>query len=1551
MKRVMPICLMVLLVLSAISFFAPLIVAETSLPEDDPMTVSWDGDQDNYTTDVSTDSYSVVGIKTHQFHETDKGFGLETYDNQEHVGDPVTEIWSGSPYNTVFSVIDGRELSSNETYYPIVREGEDVSIGDEYTIEYEGPNTVETLDIDTPQGGEFISNETFDAYQVELEAGTTYNITVDTPVGSEYPLYLLNGVEDSVGDSTDPDNFKSKGNHIALSASTTDGATQEIVVTPTETQPYCIAVLNRNGFEGSYDVSVRTDFDMENDPKEMTYLEGTGDVGDPRVTPESGNYTMEMSTDSYSVVGIQPHQFHDPGEGFRLETYDNQQHIGDPMTETRSTSGSFETVFSVIDGRELTSNETYYPVVKGEDVSLGDGYTIEYEGPNTVQNLGINSSHEDGFTSDEVFDAYQVELEAGTTYNITLDTPPGSLYPLYLLDGTKDSVADSTYPDYDECSGDHLAVSASTTDEATQEVVVTPTETQPYSIVVLNRNGFEGSYDISVRTDFDMEDDPKEMTYLEASGDVGDPRVTPENGNYTMEMSTDSYSMVGIKTLQHHDPGEGFRLDTYDNHEHIGDPMTETRSTGGSFETVFSVIDGRELSTNETYYPVVKAEDQVSLGDKYTIEYEGPDTVETLEIDTSEQGEFASDEVFDAYQVELEAGKTYNITLDTPIGSLYPLYLLDGTEDSVADSTAPAYVECSGDHLAVSASTTDEATQEVVVTPTETQPYSIVVLNRNGFESSYDISVRTDFDMEDDPKEMTYLEASGDVGDPRVTPENGNYTMEMSTDSYSVVGIKTLQYHDPGEGFRLDTYDNHEHVGDPVTSTISTGGNFETVFSVIDGRELSTNETYYPVVKAEDQVSLGDEYTIEYEGPDTVETLEIGTSEQGEFSSDEIFDAYDVKLTAGATYNITLDSPDISQYNLYLLNNTYNTISNPLEKSEISDLEEPQNITFVPEETGYYNIVSTNPSRFATNYTISVDLYLEPANFSVEIISPEEGAEISKGEEVAVEYTIENIGETEFTEEVGFLVDDELEKNVELTLAPGEEHTDEFIWTAESVGEYRLKVASEDDIDEVEVAVIEEVTEYELTIETEEGGTTDPDPGTYTHEEGEEVVVEAIPDEGWNFVNWTGDYEGTEENITMVMDENKTITAHFEEELESYALTVTVEGEGSVDVDPDQEDYEEGTEVTLTAVPAENWTFIEWTGDHEGENDEITVTMDSDKTITAHFEEEVIEEPYFEVEIIEYDDEVVEGEDVAIDYVVTNTGEVEGIQDILLTIGDEEFVVEENLGLSVEEEYQDVFVWETEEGDEGTYDISIESEDDQHELVEAVKVEEKEELEPANLELHELLVDGEPLKVTVEKDEEVGITAEVENLGDMEGEVVITIYEDVDGDLEVVDSQTYTIEGGEVEDITEEHVFDEEGNYVVELSEDEMLMENVMVEVEDTVDDEGDGGDEGILSYWWIFLILAMGLVLIVILAVLAKGRDTSEDNQEDSSQLEQAPGGEKVEETPPPEEETEPPTGEDDVENTPPPEDSEETSSEEGSGSSGVEEDNQVSTPPPPEE
>jgi len=138
-----------------------------------------------------------------------------------------------------------------------------------------------------------------------------------------------------------------------------------------------------------------------------------------------------------------------------------------------------------------------------------------------------------------------------------------------------------------------------------------------------------------------------------------------------------------------------------------------------------------------------------------------------------------------------------------------------------------------------------------------------------------------------------------------------------------------------------------------------------------------------------------------------------------------------------------------------------------------------------------------------------------------------------------------------------------------------------------------------------------------------------------TYKKGTEVELNTVPEEGWHFVEWTGDHESEEKEITIAMNGDKTVTANFG--INEYYLEIKLEGEGTTSPEEGIHRYEHGDIVILQAIPTEGWKFVEWTGDYEGTEEEITITMKEDMEITAHFEEE------YEAEDYEAEDERIPG--------------------------------------------------------------------------------------------------------------------------------------------------------------------------------------------------------------------------------------------------------------------------------------------------------------------
>jgi hypothetical protein len=143
---------------------------------------------------------------------------------------------------------------------------------------------------------------------------------------------------------------------------------------------------------------------------------------------------------------------------------------------------------------------------------------------------------------------------------------------------------------------------------------------------------------------------------------------------------------------------------------------------------------------------------------------------------------------------------------------------------------------------------------------------------------------------------------------------------------------------------------------------------------------------------------------------------------------------------------------------------------------------------------------------------------------------------------------------------------------------------------------------------------------YLLTVSMIGSGSVvlDPAGGSYHYET--VVTLTATPAApGWSFDHWSGDASGTSSTTTVTMTDNRAVTAVFVLLSGYYNLTIHMQGQGTVTKDPDQLAYTDGQVVTLEAVPATGWSFNQWSGDLSSTTNPTTITIDSNKTVTANF--------------------------------------------------------------------------------------------------------------------------------------------------------------------------------------------------------------------------------------------------------------------------------------------------------------------------------------------
>ena len=160
---------------------------------------------------------------------------------------------------------------------------------------------------------------------------------------------------------------------------------------------------------------------------------------------------------------------------------------------------------------------------------------------------------------------------------------------------------------------------------------------------------------------------------------------------------------------------------------------------------------------------------------------------------------------------------------------------------------------------------------------------------------------------------------------------------------------------------------------------------------------------------------------------------------------------------------------------------------------------------------------------------------------------------------------------------------------------------------------------------------------YMLTI-TKDGngasyGITDPDYYQSSWSEFEVVTVSAAVDpniegatDGVHFDGWTGDVISPLNQISVMMDSDKQLTANFS--INEYTITINDSEGGDIELSPDPVEfisnnqlvYNWNDQVTFSAVSDVGHKFESWGGDLSGEiNEDVTLHIDSDLNISATF--------------------------------------------------------------------------------------------------------------------------------------------------------------------------------------------------------------------------------------------------------------------------------------------------------------------------------------------
>jgi uncharacterized protein (TIGR02145 family)/uncharacterized repeat protein (TIGR02543 family) len=143
-----------------------------------------------------------------------------------------------------------------------------------------------------------------------------------------------------------------------------------------------------------------------------------------------------------------------------------------------------------------------------------------------------------------------------------------------------------------------------------------------------------------------------------------------------------------------------------------------------------------------------------------------------------------------------------------------------------------------------------------------------------------------------------------------------------------------------------------------------------------------------------------------------------------------------------------------------------------------------------------------------------------------------------------------------------------------------------------------------------------------------DGGTITRNPNAAGYNAGTQVTVTATPAAGYTFSGWSG--TGTSspnQSLTVTIYSNLTLYAVFQKQFDTFTLSTIVNptGGGTITRSPNAASYDAGTQVTVTATPADGYSFANWSGASYAPTPTVTVTMNSgvaangNMTLTANF--------------------------------------------------------------------------------------------------------------------------------------------------------------------------------------------------------------------------------------------------------------------------------------------------------------------------------------------
>ncbi|MDQ8188126.1 S8 family serine peptidase [Pelagicoccus sp. SDUM812002] len=137
-----------------------------------------------------------------------------------------------------------------------------------------------------------------------------------------------------------------------------------------------------------------------------------------------------------------------------------------------------------------------------------------------------------------------------------------------------------------------------------------------------------------------------------------------------------------------------------------------------------------------------------------------------------------------------------------------------------------------------------------------------------------------------------------------------------------------------------------------------------------------------------------------------------------------------------------------------------------------------------------------------------------------------------------------------------------------------------------------------------------------LTVEIPENGSVDF-PAQLEYPLGENVLLTAIPDFGYEFSGWTGDRQHGDETLLVTLVKDTHVSPSFSPRL--FNLSIEVSGQGSISGLPDSGKVLYGEEFLLEATPKDGWVFIGWDGYGQSRSESLSARVGRDLFLKARF--------------------------------------------------------------------------------------------------------------------------------------------------------------------------------------------------------------------------------------------------------------------------------------------------------------------------------------------